>query len=110
MLNILQAGLIGMERLFEQVQPNFVISFVRVTFGEYLAYLFAKTREIPFLNLRPTRIRSYTVTPIILHLQLVEGYCTYCLLFPHETGAFYNRFKADFLCHKILAVCSRPGK
>ena len=59
MLNILQEGLVCMERLFDEVQPDAVISFICVTFGEYLAYLFAKRRGIPFLNLRPTRIHNY---------------------------------------------------
>jgi hypothetical protein len=59
MLSILQAGLVDIERLFDQVQPDFVVSFICVTFGEYLAYLFARSRGIPFLNLRPTRIRKY---------------------------------------------------
>jgi len=59
MLNILQAGLLSMERLFDALQPSFVVSFICVTFGEYLAYLFALARGIPFLNLRPTRIENY---------------------------------------------------
>ena len=59
MLNILQAGLVSMERLFDQVQPDFIVSFICVTFGEYLAYLFAQSRGIPVLNLRPTRIKNY---------------------------------------------------
>jgi len=59
MLTVLERGLLEMERLFDEVQPDFVISFVCVTFGEYLAYLFARSRGIAFLNLRPTRIRNY---------------------------------------------------
>ena len=59
MLNILQWGLVEMERLFDEVQPAFAISFICVTFEEYLAYLFARSRGIPFLNLRHTRIKNY---------------------------------------------------
>ena len=61
MLNVLQAGLVSVERLFDEVQPNFVACFQCVTFGEYLAYLFARSRGIPFLNLRPTRIKNYQI-------------------------------------------------
>ena len=59
MLAILQVGLIRMENFFDDIQPDFIVSFQCVTLGEYLSYLFAKTRNIPILNLRPTRIRNY---------------------------------------------------
>jgi hypothetical protein len=58
MLSILQLGLTQMERLFDEVQPDFVASFQCVTIGDYLSYLFARARNIPVLNLRPTRIRN----------------------------------------------------
>jgi hypothetical protein len=59
MLAILQLGLQRMERLFDKLKPDFVVSFQCVTIGEYLSYLFAKARNIPLLNLRPTRIQNY---------------------------------------------------
>ena len=59
MLAILQAGLQRMEHLFDEVKPDFIVSFQCVTIGEYLSYLFAKARGVPLLNLRPSRIRNY---------------------------------------------------
>ena len=59
MLNILQNALVRMERLFDEVRPDFVASWICVTLGEYLAYLFARSRGVPVLNLRPTRIGNY---------------------------------------------------
>lgn len=59
MLAILQVGLEEMEALFDRVQPDVVIGFICVTIGEYLAYIVARSRGIPFLNLRPTRIKNY---------------------------------------------------
>lgn len=59
MLGILQEGLVAVEKFFDEVQPDVVVSFICVTFGEYLAYLFAQKRGIPFINLRPTRIKNY---------------------------------------------------
>ena len=59
MLSILQTGLKRMEALFDEVQPDFIVSFHCVTLGEYLSCLFARSRNIPLLNLRPTRIRNY---------------------------------------------------
>ncbi len=59
MMAILQVGLKRMEAFFNEVQPNFIVSFQCVTLGEYLSYLFARVRNIPILNLRPMRIRNY---------------------------------------------------
>jgi len=59
MLNILQNTLVNMERWFDEVRPDFVASWICVTLGEYLAYLFARSRGIPVLNLRPTRVGNY---------------------------------------------------
>lgn len=59
MLAILQKGLDEMEGLFDRVQPDVVVGFICVTIGEYLAYLVARARNIPYLNLRPTKIKNY---------------------------------------------------
>ena len=59
MLAILQVGLKRMESLFDTMRPDCVILFQCITIGEYLSYLFACARDIPILNLRPTRIRNY---------------------------------------------------
>ena len=59
MLSILQVGLRRMEDFFNEVQPNFIVSFQCNTIGDYLSYLFARARNIPILNLRPMRIQNY---------------------------------------------------
>lgn len=59
MLSIALSVFRGVEKLFDDVQPSFVVSFICVTIGEYAAYLIARSRGIPFLNLRPSRIRNY---------------------------------------------------
>ena len=61
MLGLLESGIGAIERLFDDVRPDVVFSFICVTFGEYLAYLVARTRRIRFLNLRPTRVRNLVV-------------------------------------------------
>lgn len=58
-LCFLQESLLATESLFDHVKPDFVVSFICVTLGEFLSYLVAKSRNIPFLNLRPTRIKNY---------------------------------------------------
>jgi hypothetical protein len=56
LLCILQRGLVEVEKMFDTLTPDVVISFICVTMLDYLTYLFAKARGIRFLNLRPTRI------------------------------------------------------
>ena len=59
MMAILQIGVEEMELLFDRVRPDAVVGFICVTIGEYVAYLIARARNIPFINLRPTRIKNY---------------------------------------------------
>jgi len=56
LLCILQHGLEEMERLFNELKPDVLVSFISVTMLDYLAYLFAKARGVRIFNLRPTRI------------------------------------------------------
>lgn len=59
LLGILEENLEQFERLFEEVKPDAVFSFICVTLGDYLGYLIARTRGIPFFNLRSTRVENY---------------------------------------------------
>jgi hypothetical protein len=59
MLLILQVALTEIEELFDKIKPDMVVSFICTTLGDYIIYLFAKHREIPILNLRPTRINNF---------------------------------------------------
>ena len=52
MLGIIEEGLVTLERLFDELRPDAVFSFVCVTFAEYLAYLIARARGIRYLSLR----------------------------------------------------------
>jgi hypothetical protein len=58
LLYILQRGIEQVEDLFEKLKPDLVVSFICVTFIDYITYLFAKSRGIRVLNLRPTRIAN----------------------------------------------------
>lgn len=49
----------AIEELFDRVKPDFVASFICTRVGEFASYLVARSRNIPFLNLRPTRIQNY---------------------------------------------------
>jgi len=59
MLSVLQTTIEELETLFDRHKPEAVVAFICVTAGEYLAYLIAKARNIPFIDLRPTRIMNY---------------------------------------------------
>ena len=59
LLRLLDAARGPLERLYDEVHPDVVFSFVPVTFGEYLAHLLAGQRGIPVLSLYPTKIRNY---------------------------------------------------
>ena len=59
MLSILELSLKKIDSFFDEIKPDFVVSFHCVTIGDYLSYLFAMARNIPVLNLRPMRIRNY---------------------------------------------------
>ena len=61
LLQILQASLEQVEKLFDKTKPDFVVSFICVTLIEYLVHLFAKSRNIPILNIRTTRIEDFMV-------------------------------------------------
>ena len=56
LLCILQRGVEEMERVFDELNPSLLIGFICVTMLDYLAYLFARSRGVKVLNLRPTRI------------------------------------------------------
>ena len=61
MLRILEESLIDVERIFDAVKPDVVISFLCVSVAEYLGYLFAMSRGVKFLNLRPTKVQNYVL-------------------------------------------------
>ncbi len=61
LLCILEAGLKAVDHAFTELKPDLAISFVAVTMLDYLVYLFAKARNVTFLNLRPTRIADRVI-------------------------------------------------
>jgi len=56
LLCILQRGVTAVNRLFDELSPDLVLGFICVTMLDYVVYLVAKARNVPVLNLRPTRI------------------------------------------------------
>jgi len=59
MMAILQVGIKRIEELFNNVLPDFIVSFQCVTLGDYLSYLIARERNVRVLNLQPMRVRNY---------------------------------------------------
>lgn len=61
LLKMTQLTIKRLEDLFERVQPNLVLSFNLATFGEYLAFLLAKQKNIPFRQLKTAKIENYVM-------------------------------------------------
>jgi len=59
LLKILQVALESIAAQFDRVQPHAVIGLNAVTLYDYLYYLMAKQRGIPYFQLKLTRIRNY---------------------------------------------------
>jgi hypothetical protein len=58
-LKIVQKALVDIDAHFDAVQPEAVVALNAVTFCDYLYYLFAKYYNIPYLQLKLTRIENY---------------------------------------------------
>ena len=56
---ILSRWLKSIDLLFHKFKPNLIVSFISTYLGEYITYLFAKKNNIPYFNLRPTRVENY---------------------------------------------------
>lgn len=54
--SILQASTVAVDRMFTQLKPDLVVTFVCVTILDYLVHLFALARGIRTLNLRPAKL------------------------------------------------------
>lgn len=54
--SILMEAVITVEDLFDEVQPDLVVTFVCVTLLDYLVHFVAKARDIPAFNLRPASL------------------------------------------------------
>jgi hypothetical protein len=60
MLGILTIGVKSVTEFVENIKPNIIVGgFTPVTFGEYLFYLYAKSKGIRYINLSPTKILNY---------------------------------------------------
>ena len=54
--SILGSGIEAIEDMFDKVSPKVVMGFICVTFLDYLGYVVARSRGIPYLNIRTSRI------------------------------------------------------
>ena len=59
LLKILQGGLLSIDKFLKDFEPNIIIGYNCITFGEMLFYYFAKKLKIPYLNLRSAKIENY---------------------------------------------------
>lgn len=59
LLKILQAALDAIAAQFDRIQPHAVIGLNAVTLYDYLYYLMARQRSIPYFQLKLTRVQNY---------------------------------------------------
>ncbi|MHC4474179.1 MAG: capsular polysaccharide export protein, LipB/KpsS family [Planctomycetota bacterium] len=74
---ILEQALEQIEAFFNRLSPHLVFSFGTATMADYLIYLFARSRNIPYLQLKATKVKNYVAlydTPLGLSSDIVEAY------------------------------------
>ena len=59
MVSILDEALCRIDEFITLINPDLIIGFGTATFGDYLFYLFASARKIPYLQLKSTKIGNY---------------------------------------------------
>ena len=59
LLKILQSSLKLINKHFDQINPDVILGLNAVTIYDYLYYLIAKYRKIPYLQLKLTRVNNY---------------------------------------------------
>lgn len=59
MVGILDEALCKIDTFIKSIQPDIILGFSTATFGDYLFYLFARARKIPYLQLKSTKISNY---------------------------------------------------
>jgi hypothetical protein len=58
-LAYLSQSLQAFDEAFTRFQPDLLVGFVCSTLSEYVAYLVARSKGIPYLNLRPSRVDNF---------------------------------------------------
>lgn len=77
LLKILQVALEGISAQFDRVRPHAVIGLNAVTLYDYLYYLMARQRGVPYFQLKLTRVRNYVslfTDPFDLSPHIVSAY------------------------------------
>jgi hypothetical protein len=81
LLKILQSGLAAISSQFDAVDPVAVIGLNAVTMFDYLYYLMARYRNIPYFQLKLTRVRNYVslfTEPFELSPHIKESFDRIC--------------------------------
>lgn len=86
LLKILQVALEAIDEQFNRVQPHAVLGLNAVTLYDYLYYLMARQRGIPYMQLKLTRVRNY-----------VSWFTHPFELSPHIANTFYRYLRGNVL-------------
>ena len=80
LLKILTIALEAIDAQFERIRPHAVLGLNAVTLYDYLYYRMAKLRNIPYMQLKLTRVRNYVswfTSPFSLSPHITEVYRRY---------------------------------
>jgi len=59
MLSIIETAILRISEFLDRYQPDVIFGFGMSTFGDYLFYRFSRVRNIPYLQLKSTKIKNY---------------------------------------------------
>ncbi|MGH1440771.1 MAG: hypothetical protein ACRBBR_11700 [Cellvibrionaceae bacterium] len=97
--SILDALLDNVSQFFEKTAPDLVISFGTSNVGDYLFYLYAKSKNIPFLQLKATKISNRVslnddIVELSSHINtLYQGDVTFDESVTSETKKYIHQVK-----------------
>ena len=83
LFSILQAAVMRIEKLFDDVKPNLVVTFVCVTLMDYLVHFFAKGRGIRTFNLKSAKLGNQILVATTIRDPAPELVATFDRILQH---------------------------
>ncbi|WP_320045033.1 hypothetical protein [uncultured Desulfobacter sp.] len=77
MLKILEQALCQIDVFFKTKKPDIILSFGTSILGDYLIYLFAKYYNVPYLQIKATKVKNFISlhdTPIGISSHIIKSY------------------------------------
>ena len=59
MMSLIEHSVIAFEKFLQSISPDFVVGYSSATFGDHILFGMAEKMNMPFMNLRHTKIKNY---------------------------------------------------